>query len=798
MLALAAAVAGTLWAIENLLLNREPPGAPAARPGGDAPTGRRPTAPSEAATLPELPTAPDPATGSVTGSAAASAAAYPPRVALGLAIAALQEAWARRDPEAISASAGRLRVLSAAEAGKADPRAAEVAAKAAAEADDSDRRLGALERPGFLPRRDLVPSGPAPSATGLAFGRDGRRLAVARFGRVEIWDAAAGTMLRAFETDPSPQSVAVSPDGRRVAFAGTGRRVSIWTAGDAGGAEGGRLAAFDTGVGRVLALAFSPDSATLAVAGSGSAQGPAVRLLDPSDGRERGLPSAGASASAGEWGRGDIVSLDFSPDGRRLALAGTAGAAVVDLSDGTRCEWPAERFGGKPFRAVAFRSDGRELTACGEDGSVRTLEPVPPRARRGDDGAVTVPGGRDCPFIFLGGPQWRDVAVEFDAMREAPAGFLRVQVRRDGDGPVVTFDLDRPDSGTHAVNCNGRNVIAEGGLASGRWHRVRITAAGDRYECSVDGRTVLTLDGPGGAPNGRVLLRPEMDGSAFRFRGVRVTAPDGTTLHEGLGLPADVFEPQARQPAYTSLSDPVAAHCDRPGRFLWALERGGGLRAFRAPRDLGFDRDGTLPGADLRATATCAAVAPGGQRIAVGLEGGRVRVIDVLPPACAAPAPAAGDRFLELIGANPLPLASALSGAVSVETDDGPDARPSLRFGGTVGRPRIGGWAYEFAAEPGDGRFRWVRFAWKGAGAKALRIRFAFDGEWEPAADRTADPAPSGWTVVTADLSAVLPAGRVRRLTGLSLEAVGGGAGLFGPLVIARGEGDLPRFPAAP
>ena len=83
--------------------------------------------------------------------------------------------------------------------------------------------------------------------------------------------------------------------------------------------------------------------------------------------------------------------------------------------------------------------------------------------------------------------------------------------------------------------------------------------------------------------------------------------------------------------------------------------------------------------------------------------------------------------------------------------------------------PRIKGWEFRIRENPGPGEYRYLRFAWKSAGAHGVMLELAADGRWPPAekplrryhAGRNttgwqsveiSPSAPREWTVVTRDL----------------------------------------------
>ncbi len=219
----------------------------------------------------------------------------------------------------------------------------------------------ALRRSVFWPRPDF------------AFSPSGRLLAgpaEAAPSVVNVWEASAATPVAALRGhEGAVTAVAISPDERRVATAcGSAAGAVILRVWDA--ATGKELRRVPLPPQRVEALAFSHDGKYLA-GGSGplaSPDGaaprvtPQVKVWDAATGKE-------LHSLAGHQDR--IVSVAFSPDGRRLASAGY-GDRTVRVWDTTT---------GRPFYAplptsgngtsVTFSPDGTRLAATGTDSLVQ-------------------------------------------------------------------------------------------------------------------------------------------------------------------------------------------------------------------------------------------------------------------------------------------------------------------------------------------------------------------------------------------------------------------------------------------
>jgi WD40 repeat protein len=189
---------------------------------------------------------------------------------------------------------------------------------------------------------------------GVAVSPDGTRLASAGSRVVVLWDAATGRRLLTLPGQ-LPDAVAFSPDGGQVAASTFDNAVTVW---DARTGKVVRTLAKQAAALSNEAVAFSPDGQLLALAGTDRA----VKVWDLATGR-RVLTLPGEDLCHG---------LAFSPDGRRLASSSKGAVLLWDTKSGKpvlTC-----RGHGKWACGVAFSPDGARLASAGQDRTVRVWD----------------------------------------------------------------------------------------------------------------------------------------------------------------------------------------------------------------------------------------------------------------------------------------------------------------------------------------------------------------------------------------------------------------------------------------
>jgi WD40 repeat protein len=237
------------------------------------------------------------------------------------------------------------------------------------------------------------------AARSLAISSDGRVLAFAGLGTsVSLWDIEEGRSLDPLEIDGTvPKTVAFPAAGPLLAVGGSRRRgrdsLTLWD-----WRERRRRASLDGHEGGINALAFSAVGSILASSDSLGV----VKLWETAEGRELASWVASRPGNA-------VKAMALSPDGKLLATAGLL-EAEVRLWDAPsahpRGTLPAP---GGAVNGLAFSPDGLLLALAGRDGTAvlyeaaraREVGSIPTTAAAleavifADRGRVLATGGRD-------------------------------------------------------------------------------------------------------------------------------------------------------------------------------------------------------------------------------------------------------------------------------------------------------------------------------------------------------------------------------------------------------------------
>jgi WD40 repeat protein/tRNA A-37 threonylcarbamoyl transferase component Bud32 len=206
----------------------------------------------------------------------------------------------------------------------------------------------------------------------VAFSPDGRRLAtVSSDNTAKLWDAQTGQEVLTLKGHTNAvYGVAFSPDGRRVATASWGGSAKVW---DAATGKGLLTLMGHVWKGRLIwvsSVAFSPDGRLLATGGHDCT----AKVWDAGTGKELLTLKGHGFVVKGEVYNGEVTSVAFSPDSRRLATGSYDHTAKVwDLATGKELFSLAGHPAGR-VTSVCFSPDGRRLATASEDKTAKVWD----------------------------------------------------------------------------------------------------------------------------------------------------------------------------------------------------------------------------------------------------------------------------------------------------------------------------------------------------------------------------------------------------------------------------------------
>jgi WD40 repeat protein len=179
-----------------------------------------------------------------------------------------------------------------------------------------------------------------------------------RLARAMVWDREDQIPVTLSEHRGTIHGLAVSPDGKQLATAGSDGLVKLWRLDNLGDhPKSERTLEFHEGP--VYGVAFSPDREHPRLASVG--WDGVVRIWDPRNGDQ---------LHALKGHEGDIWDVSFGQGGKILASAGSDGTVRIwDVATGS--ERQVLRGTGRSFHAVEFAPDGTTLAAGSRDGAVR-------------------------------------------------------------------------------------------------------------------------------------------------------------------------------------------------------------------------------------------------------------------------------------------------------------------------------------------------------------------------------------------------------------------------------------------
>jgi WD40 repeat protein/DNA-binding SARP family transcriptional activator len=277
---------------------------------------------------------------------------------------------------------------------------------------------------------------------------------------------------------------------------------------------------------RILDEALSDDGRTLAVRGTDGN----VALFDTHTRRPMGAALRGSSDIAFTPITGSFHALAFSPDSRTLAVGSTTGVATVVLN-GVRTHAPTTGKStsfGAVTADVTFAPDGRTFAAGGSDGRSEVIVIRGAQTGRALARTRPIPGGRlggytpDGRFVLVAAGNQRSLLLKARTLRLARtfdvAGVPAMSPASDQaafgqrDGTVILVDLD-----------SGKTTRLSG----------RATGSINAVSFSRDGRELASADQDGTISvwNLRThALREMLTGHSAAAQAV-VFSPDGRTLY---------------------------------------------------------------------------------------------------------------------------------------------------------------------------------------------------------------------------------------------------------------------------
>jgi len=388
---------------------------------------------------------------------------------------------------------------------------------------------------------------------------------------------------------------ALSPDGRLLAVGGEDGTVAVFDA--ASRRVVGKPYALRDGL--VQKLVFSPDGATLAVAGhepQNEPPGALVDLIDPRTGARRLRVKLPRFPTESLW---VVLSIAFASDGRDL---------LVQQSHNAAPDAPP---------SVLWRVNGR--TGALDGGPLRV-------GRSGPFGASATGDGR---FLYVTSPTddatWKVDAQRLRVLERYPAGDLAGAVSPDG----LRFALGSGRGGVRVLDLRSRRVTQLAGRHSASVNAMRFTA---------DGRTLVTSGGDGEVIAWDVAagaIRESFSAHTGQVWGLAISSDGRTLVSAGLDGRAIVWDLagdrrldrrfSAGRPFRAGDGDdyPVAPVFVPGGREL-ALTQSDGSLDFVDTKTLRSRRRVPV----MEGFAAAAAYTPNGRTLAVAGEGGRLRLLD--------------------------------------------------------------------------------------------------------------------------------------------------------------------------
>jgi WD40 repeat protein/tRNA A-37 threonylcarbamoyl transferase component Bud32 len=359
----------------------------------------------------------------------------------------------------------------------------------------------------------------------VAFSPDGKRIASGCSDQtIRLWDAESGIELAKLKAAAAVSSVAFSPDGKRIAAGYWDQTVKLWDV------ESGAELATLRGPGRMsfkVGVAFSPDGKRIASGGEDNT----IKLWDA----ERGTELATLKAQI-EKGHATIIngvaisvvwSIAFSPDGKRIASGGDDRTIKLwDVESGAK---RATLKGAGVAYGIAFSPDGKRLASASGDGTIKLWD-----AESGAERA-TLKGAAYVGSIAFS-PDGKRIAGSDDQtvkLWDAESGAERATLK--GHVGAVTSIAFSPDGKRLASASDDQTIKqwdAESGgeratlkeLTGGAWS-VTFSRDGKRIASASEGNTIKLWDAESGVELATLKVHTsEVVSTAFSPDGKRIAS----------------------------------------------------------------------------------------------------------------------------------------------------------------------------------------------------------------------------------------------------------------------------------
>lgn len=246
-----------------------------------------------------------------------------------------------------------------------------------------------------------------------AYSPDGKKVAGINDKTIVIWDAKTGEELLTLSGNyDRPFPIVFSPDGNHLASGSANGELFIWDMADGkvslilqGPTNGSPPLESVQGY-AILSIAYSPDGKYLV---SGDSDGFGI-IWDASTGEKLSTISHEEMMAGNAILPDEILDAAYSPDGKRLALAGVRGITrILDASTGKELLTLKGHTG--PVGSVSFSPDGKRIATASLDGTTRVWDsstgvnllmlPVAGVVSFSPDGKRLAIGGESGVYVFV-------------------------------------------------------------------------------------------------------------------------------------------------------------------------------------------------------------------------------------------------------------------------------------------------------------------------------------------------------------------------------------------------------------